>query len=63
MVTPVLASLLLGSADPDRLRDWYVRVLGAEPDPDGFLHFGPVAVLIDGRDDVAAAATEPGRAG
>ena len=61
MVTPVLASLLLGSADADRLRDWYVRVLGAEPDPDGFLHFGPVAVLVDRRDDVAAAAAEPGR--
>jgi catechol 2,3-dioxygenase-like lactoylglutathione lyase family enzyme len=61
MLPPVLASLLLGSADPDRLRDWYVRVLGAEPDPDGFLHFGPVALLIDGRDDVATTAAEPGR--
>jgi catechol 2,3-dioxygenase-like lactoylglutathione lyase family enzyme len=61
MVRPVLASLLFGSAEPDRLRDWYVRVLGAEPDPDGFLHFGPVAVLIDARGDVAPAAAEPGR--
>jgi catechol 2,3-dioxygenase-like lactoylglutathione lyase family enzyme len=57
----VLSSLLLASADPDRLRGWYRDALGVRPDPDGFLHFGPVAVLVDGRDDVAARAAEPGR--
>jgi catechol 2,3-dioxygenase-like lactoylglutathione lyase family enzyme len=59
--TPVLSSLLLASADPDRLRVWYRDALGVRPDPDGFLHFGPVGVLLDGRDDVAARAAEPGR--
>ena len=58
---PRLSSLLLASTDPDRLRKWYAEMLGAEPDPDGFLHFGPVAVLVDGRDDLAATAREPGR--
>ena len=58
---PRLSSLLLASTDPDRLRKWYAGMLGAEPDPDGFLHFGPVAVLVDGRDDLAATAREPGR--
>ncbi len=58
---PRLSSLLLASTDPDRLRDWYAGMFGAEPDPDGFLHFGPVAVLVDGRDDLAATTREPGR--
>jgi catechol 2,3-dioxygenase-like lactoylglutathione lyase family enzyme len=58
---PRLGSLLLASTDPDRLRTWYAEMFGAEPDPDGFLHFGPVAVLVDGRDDLAATTREPGR--
>ncbi len=58
---PRLGSLLLASTDPDRLRNWYAEMFGAEPDPDGFLHFGPVAVLVDGRDDLATTAREPGR--
>lgn len=61
MPTPRLDSLLLGSTRPDELRRWYVDALGAEPDPDGFLHFGSVAVLIDGRDDVGPRVAEPGR--
>jgi catechol 2,3-dioxygenase-like lactoylglutathione lyase family enzyme len=36
-------------------------VLGGEIDGDGFVHFGPVGVLIDGRNDVAATAAEAGR--
>jgi len=54
-------SILLGSADPDRLRQWYVEALGVEPDADGFLQFGHVGVLVDGRDDVDARTVEPGR--
>ncbi len=61
MTAPMMSSLLLGSTDPDRLRAWYAQTLGAAPDPDGFLVFGQVAVLIDGRDDVADQTVEPGR--
>jgi predicted enzyme related to lactoylglutathione lyase len=61
MTTPALASLLLASTDPDRLRRWYVDVLGGQVDPDGFVHFGTVAVLVDGRADVGPAVSEPGR--
>ena len=61
MTTPALSSLLLASTNLDRLRQWYVDVLGGQLDPDGFVHFGPMTVLIDGRSDVAAAASEPGR--
>jgi catechol 2,3-dioxygenase-like lactoylglutathione lyase family enzyme len=54
-------SLLLGSADPARLRQWYAEALGLQPDPDGFFQVGHVGVLIDGRDDVAPQTVEPGR--
>ena len=54
-------SLLLGSAHPDRLRAWYADALGVEPDADGFLRFGNVGVLVDGRDDVDPRTVEPGR--
>jgi catechol 2,3-dioxygenase-like lactoylglutathione lyase family enzyme len=56
-----IESLLLGSADPDRLHKWYVDALGVEPDADGFLQFGHVGVLVDGRDDVDPRTAEPGR--
>ena len=61
MPTPALGSILLGSTDPDRLRAWYERAFGVTPNPDGFLAFGGVAVLVDGRDDVAGRCVEPGR--
>ena len=51
----------MGSADPGRLRDWYATALDVHPDPDGFVPFGPVGVLMDKRDDVAARTVEPGR--
>jgi predicted enzyme related to lactoylglutathione lyase len=36
-------------------------MLGVTGDVDGFLHFGPVAVLIDQRDDLELRTAEPGR--
>jgi len=59
-MTSSIRSILLASTDPDRLRRWYVDAVGAETDADGFLDLG-VGVLVDGRDDVAAATAEPGR--
>ena len=61
MRTPPLGSILLASTDPDRLRAWYERAFAVAPDPDGFLRFGPVGVLVDRRDDVADRTVEPGR--
>lgn len=58
---PVIGSILLASTNPARLRDWYERALEVSADHDGFLSFGEVDVLIDGRDDVADRAVEPAR--
>jgi hypothetical protein len=63
-MAPPLGSILLGSADPDRLRAWYQAALAPEQDAadqGGWLRFGEVAVLIDGRDDVDGENAEPGR--
>jgi catechol 2,3-dioxygenase-like lactoylglutathione lyase family enzyme len=57
---PVIGSLLLGSADPTRLRAWYERAFAVEADADGFLPLG-LGLLVDARDDVAPRTREPGR--
>jgi predicted enzyme related to lactoylglutathione lyase len=66
---PALRSILLGTTDPRRLRDWYTAALAPE-DRDGFTEvtptlfarrFGDTWLLIDGRDDVADKCPDPGR--
>jgi uncharacterized glyoxalase superfamily protein PhnB len=60
-----LASILLASTDPERLRDWYVAALS--PDEEStvdhyrILKFGGVYVLIDSRSDITDKNPEPGR--
>jgi predicted enzyme related to lactoylglutathione lyase len=61
MTTPTLGSILLGSADPDRLRGWYLAAFAPDETQNGFVEFGGFPVLIDGRSDVAATNPEPGR--
>lgn len=60
-MTAQLGSILLGSADPDRLRAWYRAALSPAEGPGGFFDFGGVGVLIDGRADVSTSNPEPGR--
>jgi catechol 2,3-dioxygenase-like lactoylglutathione lyase family enzyme len=60
-MTSSIQSILLASADPARLRKWYVDAFGVQPDADGFLQLGAVGVLVDGRDDVDPTTAEPGR--
>lgn len=60
-MTTTLGSILLASTNPDQLRTWYQKAFNLQPNQDGFLLFGEVAVLIDHRDDIAARPAEPGR--
>src|ERR1700761_53982 len=59
--TPLIGSILLASTEPTRLRAWYEQAFGRTADPDGFLRFGEVGLLIVPRDDVAADPAEPAR--
>ena len=67
MASPALASILLASTNPKRLRDWYAEAFSVEaertPGDDGYdvLNFGGFYVLIDTRDDVGDVNPEPGR--
>jgi predicted enzyme related to lactoylglutathione lyase len=68
MPAPPLGSILLGTTDPRRLRDWYAAAFGgdgggfAEVTPTMFAaDFGDVGLLIDGRNDVTDTNPEPGR--
>ena len=70
MPIPTLGSILLGTADPDRLRDWYAAALAPGEAGGGFTEvtptmfavtFGETSLLIDGRSDVAGKNPEPGR--
>ncbi|MDQ6834320.1 MAG: VOC family protein [Chloroflexota bacterium] len=61
MNIPTLGSILLGSADPQRLLDWYCAAFDCTPNDVGFLAFGATDVLIDGRADVGPVNREPGR--
>lgn len=65
--TATLGGMLLASADPGRLRDWYVAALGpvvsttpGEPSYD-VLDFGGFYVLLDSRDDIAERNPDPAR--
>jgi predicted enzyme related to lactoylglutathione lyase len=68
--TPTLGSILLGTTQPHRLRDWYVGALAAGDDGEGFTEvsptmfacrFGATTLIIDGREDVAEKNPDPGR--
>jgi catechol 2,3-dioxygenase-like lactoylglutathione lyase family enzyme len=61
MDNTTLGSILLGSADPQRLLDWYCAAFDVTPNDVGFLPFGATDVLIDGRADVGPVNREPGR--
>ena len=70
LVSPTLkpGSIILGSTQPARLRDWYLKVLAPRPDGDrsahggeGPIHLDDFTLVIEGRDDVEAQNAEPGR--
>lgn len=65
MKRPTLASMLLASTNPDRLRSWYVTALEPdaveEMDTYRVLQFGRFSLVIDTRDDIGGHNPEPGR--
>jgi catechol 2,3-dioxygenase-like lactoylglutathione lyase family enzyme len=65
MTRPVLDSMLLGTADAERLAAWYATALDPSEDTkvDHYrvLRFGSFHLLIDQRDDVAGTNPDPAR--
>jgi uncharacterized glyoxalase superfamily protein PhnB len=64
-MSPKLSSMLLASANPDRLRAWYAAALAPVTERKeggyGVLDFGGFWLMIDSREDVGDANPEPGR--
>jgi predicted enzyme related to lactoylglutathione lyase len=57
-----LGSLVLGSADPERLAAWYQSVFAPDEQmPDLVLRLARGLLIFEARDDVAEGAAEPGR--
>jgi len=69
MSSAVLGSVLLGTADPVRLRDWYTAAFAAGGEgaftqvaPTLFAcRFGSTSLLIDGRSDLSGTNPDAGR--
>ena len=70
MATSTLGSILLGTTNPERLRDWYAAALAPGDGGGGVTEvtpmmfactFGDTSLLIDGRSDVVDKNLEPGR--
>lgn len=70
MATLKPASIILGSTQPARLREWYLTVLAPEQAVDsqasthggeGPLHLDGFVLVIEGRDDLEAQNPQPGR--
>ena len=56
-----LGSLVLGSADPERLASWYRAAFRPEAEIGKVLPLGQGDLIFEQRDDVARQAQEPGR--
>jgi catechol 2,3-dioxygenase-like lactoylglutathione lyase family enzyme len=54
-------SILLGSAEPAALREWYIRALAPGHAGDGPIDLGGFLLVIEHRDDVGVQNNEPGR--
>lgn len=61
MITLEPGSILLGTTQPTELRDWYRKALAPGHEGDGPFDLGGLLLVIDGRDDVGAKNSEPGR--
>jgi hypothetical protein len=61
MTTTSLGSILIGSADPDRLRSWYRAAFAPDQPEQGPLNVGGVLLVFERRSDVADKNPEPGR--
>lgn len=61
MATLKPTSMLLGTARPAELRAWYIKALAPESTGEGAIDLGGFLLVIDGRDDVDAKNSQPGR--
>ena len=59
--TTTLGSLLIGSADPDKLAAWYREAFAPGTAAGRVINLAHGKLIFDGRDDLATVPAEPGR--
>lgn len=61
MTTPPVSSLLIGSSQPDVMKDWYTRCFGVTANEMGAFDFGGFQLFIEAHSEVSGPAREPAR--
>jgi predicted enzyme related to lactoylglutathione lyase len=61
MAAPPISSLLIGSSQPDVMKDWYQRAFGVVANDMGAFDFGGFQLFIETHSDVSGSAKEPAR--
>jgi glyoxalase superfamily protein len=61
MAKTAVGSILIGSADPDRLRSWYKAAFAPDQPEQGPLNVGGVLLVFEKRSDVSDKNPEPAR--
>lgn len=59
--SPAPGSILLGTTQPEQLRDWYGKALARDYAGSGPIMLGSFMLIIEQRDDVSPTNNEPGR--
>jgi predicted enzyme related to lactoylglutathione lyase len=60
-MTTQIGSLLIGSSQPEELKEWYRRALGVEPNEMGAFQLGTVQLFVESHSDVHGPTLEPAR--
>ena len=61
MAVPPIASLLVGSSQPDVMKDWYQKAFGVSANEMGAFDFGGFQLFIEPHSEVSGATKEPAR--
>jgi len=61
MATPPVSSLLIGSSQPDVMKDWYRRAFGVKENDMGAFDFGGFQLFIETHSEVGGPTKEPAR--
>jgi len=60
-MAPPIGSLLIGSSQPDAMKDWYRKAFDVKENDMGAFEFGPVQLFVETHSDVSGPTKEPAR--
>ena len=60
-MAPPIGSLLIGSSQPDAMKDWYRKAFDVKENDMGAFEFGPVQLFVETHSDVSSPTKESAR--